>query len=238
MRTRVSWALRSRSGARLAEGKGPRGLLGLRPGPGLPEQGGAAPCRPEGARGAGGRPGPGHTDVRGRAGPRSWTPACSPGACAAQGGHTRVVRRGPRAPGPAGEVPLLPALGGRAALSRAGRQQVLPPPARCSQETQVLGGAWAGEAPPTHGPHSRPGPPCGGQVLPQWPLAPLGLLLCSGRRPGVGQSGQPAALALSLVGGPARTPAQSPSACTCRTGTHAPGPPPRSSAGDGGHGEP
>lgn len=237
MRTRVSWALRSRSGARLAEGKGPRGLRGLRPGPGLPEQGGAAPCRPEGARGAGGRPGPGHSDVRGRAGPRSWTPACSPGACAAQGGHTRVVRRGPRAPGPAGEVPLLPALGWRAALSRAGRQQVLPRPGR-SQETQVLGGAWAGEAPPTHGPHSRPGPPCGGQVLPQWPLAPLGLLLCSGRRPGVGQSGQPAALALSLVGGPARTPAQSPSACTCRTGTHAPGPPPRSSAGDGGHGEP
>lgn len=102
---------------------------GSRPGPGLPERGGTAPCLPEGARGPGGRPGPGHAGVRGRAGPRSWTPAPSPGVCAAQGGRTRVVRRGREPPAggggtsaarPGGGERLSPGLGGsRCCLGRA-----------------------------------------------------------------------------------------------------------------------
>lgn len=215
---------------------------GSRPGPGLPEREGTAPCLPEGARGPGGRPGPGHAGVRGRAGPRSWTPAPSPGVCAAQGGRARVVRRGREPPAggggtsaarPGGGERLSPGLGGsRCCLGRAvGRGH-----AAQARDTGA-GRGVGGEAPPAHGPRPDPGPPCGGQVLPRWPLAPLGLVPCSGSHPGGGQSGQPGALAPSLVGGPARTPAQSPSLCTCRTGAHTPGPSPRSRGEGGGCGE-
>lgn len=158
---------------------------GSRPGPGLPERGGTAPCLPEGARGPGGRPGPGHAGVRGRAGPRSWTPAPSPGVCAAQGGRTRVVRRGREPPAggggtsaarPGGGERLSPGLGGsRCCLGQAvGRGHA------AQARDAGAGRGVGGEAPPAHGPRPDPGPPCGGQVLPRWPLAPLGLVLCSG----------------------------------------------------------